>query len=229
MSDTARVHRQFGEGPLARVAATVYLLLVVELLLVLTTAPGLVVLVLLDRDASNLPLVAACALPVGPALSAALFALRHWRPDLTDPRPAAQFWRGYRLNLAAVLRIWVPLLILLTIVAVNLAHRDIAGVPPWWSGLLVLLGAVALLWGANALVISSLFEFRAADVARLAAYYLIRRPGVTLGNAGVIVAAVALTALASEAVLLLLGSVLSVVLLAACRPMTTEIRDRFTA
>jgi uncharacterized membrane protein YesL len=204
-------------------------MLVVETLLVLTIAPGLVVLVLLDRDASNLPLVGACALPLGPALSAALFALRNWRPDLTDLRPAAQFWRGYRLNVGAVLRIWVPLLILLTIVAVNLAHHDIAGVPAWWAGLLVLLGAVALLWGVNALVITSLFAFRASDVARLAAYYLIRRPGVTLGNAGILLAAVALIALASEAVLLLLGSVLAVALLAACRPMTREIRDRFTA
>ena len=54
MPDTLQ---QFGTGLLSRVAARVYSLIVVELLLLLTTVPGLVLLVLLDRDASNLPLV----------------------------------------------------------------------------------------------------------------------------------------------------------------------------
>src|SRR5258705_8120945 len=70
MSDAAAAQRQFGEsvtssdvaglqGPLARAAAVVYTLPVVELLLLLTTAPGLILLILLDRDASNVPLAAA--------------------------------------------------------------------------------------------------------------------------------------------------------------------------
>ncbi|MFG3300376.1 hypothetical protein [Micromonospora chersina] len=83
---------RFGEGPLSRAAALVHTLLVVELLLVLTTAPGLVALALLDRDVSNLPLVALCAVPLGPALSAAVYALHHQRPDLTDLHPA-RLWR----------------------------------------------------------------------------------------------------------------------------------------
>ena len=93
----SRAGREFGEGPLARVAALVYSLLTIESLLLLTTLPGLIPLVLLDRDASNAPLAVACAIPLGPALSAALFALRQHKPDLTDLKPAAQFWRGYRL------------------------------------------------------------------------------------------------------------------------------------
>src|SRR4051812_29804719 len=68
--DAVGAGRQFGVGPLARAAAFVHTLLVVELLLLATTVPGLVPLVLLDRDASNVPLAAACALPLGPAVSA---------------------------------------------------------------------------------------------------------------------------------------------------------------
>ena len=64
-----RTRREFGEGPLARVAALVYSLLAIELLLLLTTLPGLIPLVLLDRDASNAPLAVACTIPLGPALS----------------------------------------------------------------------------------------------------------------------------------------------------------------
>jgi hypothetical protein len=221
--------RQFGEGPLSRVAALVYTLLVVEFQLLLTILPGLALLILLDRDASNIPLAAACALPLGPALSAALYALHHRRADLTELRPAAAFWRGYRLNALAALRIWVPWLAWMTIVAVNLAHLSAAGVPGWWGVLLVLVAVAATLWMVNALVILSLFEFRAIDVARLAAYFLAATPGVTVGSACVGIVAVGATTIASEAVTALLGSVLALALLRTCHPMIAKIRAEFTA
>ena len=75
MGEAARPRPGFGEGPLSRAAALVYTLIVVELLLLATTLPGLVPLVLLARDVSNAPLAALCLLPLGPALSAALYAL----------------------------------------------------------------------------------------------------------------------------------------------------------
>ena len=206
-----------------RFAARVYTLLVVEVLLVATTAPGLVLLVALDRS-----LVTALGLlPVGPALSAALYALHRQPADLADLRPAAAFWRGYRLNARAALRIWAPLVAVLAVVAVSLLHRDAAGVPVWWSGLLVLLAAAATLVAVTALVIASLFVFRPADVLRLAAHFLAARPAVTLGTAGVLLAALAVTVLLSEAVLLLLASTLAAALLAVSRPMIAGITERF--
>lgn len=230
MSDavTAR-RREFGEGPLSRAVALVYSLLVVELLFLLTAVPGLVPLIGLGRDASNLPLVAVCALPLGPALAAALYALHHHRGDLTDLRPAAAFWRGYRINVWAVLRIWLPLLVWLTIVAVNLAYFTAAAVPRWWAVLLVIVAVAATLWGANALVITSLFAFRARDVARLAAYFLVRTRSVTLGTASLLIVAAGVTVAFSDMVLALLGSVFALTLLRTCRPMITAIREEFTA
>ena len=228
MTVTTGARRQFGEGPLARAAALVHTLLVVEALLLVTTAPGLVALVLLDRDASNLPLAALCAIPLGPALCAAVYALHHRRLDLTDLHPAAAFWRGYRLGAAGVLRLWIPWLAWVTILGVNLAHLRGAGLPGWWAVPLVLVAVVATLWVANALVITSLFAFRTVDVARLAAHFLARTPAVALGNAGLLVAAVAVTALSSEAVLALLGSLLAAALLRTSRPMTTMVQREFT-
>src|SRR5262249_27529762 len=146
---------------------------IVELLLLVTTVPGLAPLMLLERHPSNLPLVALCLLPVGPALSAALYALRHRSTDLTDLRPAVAFWRGYRGNVVGVLKLWVPLLAWLTIVAVNLANFGAAGVPVWWAVIMVVIAVVATLAGINALIATSLFSFRARDVARLGLYFLV--------------------------------------------------------
>jgi uncharacterized membrane protein YesL len=221
--------RRFGTGPLSRLAARTYTLLAVEALLVVTAVPGLLLLVVLDRDASNIPLVALSALPAGPALSAALYALHRQPADLTDLKPAAAFWRGYRLNARAALRIWVPLLAVLSVVAVSLAHPDAAGVPVWWSVALVVIASAAVLIAVTALVIVSLFEFRPRDVLRLAVHFTAGRPAVTLGTAGLLLAAAAVTLLASEAVLLLLASVFAAALLTVTRPMITGITERFVA
>lgn len=221
--------REFGAGPLAQVAAVVYTVLVVELLMLATAAPGLMLLVLLDRSPSNLPLVALCAVPLGPALSAALYALHHRRADLTELRPAAAFWRGYRANVLGVLKVWVPLLVWLTILALNLTYFRAAGVPGWWAVLLVLVAVAASLWGLGALVITSLFAFRVTDVARLSLYFLAHTPGVAFGNACLLVVAVAVVVLLTEVVLALLGSLFALALLRNSRPVIAQIRQEFTA
>ncbi|MEJ3746164.1 hypothetical protein WEI85_23105 [Actinomycetes bacterium KLBMP 9797] len=229
MAEPTATRRQFGDGPLSQAAAWVYTLLVVELLLVLVAGPGLVPLVLLDRDASNAPLAALCAVPLGPAVAAAAYALHHRRGDLTDLRPAAAFWRGYRSSLRGALLVWVPYLAWLTVIAIGLANFRATGLPGWWAVLLVLIALAATLWCANALMVTALFAFRAVDVARLALYFLVRRPGVTIGNAGLLAVAAGVTALGSEAVLALLGSLLIFLYVLACRPMTAEIQEEFTA
>jgi hypothetical protein len=221
--------RAFGSGPLARASALVYTLLVTEGLLLLTSAPGLVPLLLLGGSASNLPLDAACLVPVGPAASAALFALWRRSGDLADLRPAAAFWRGYRLNVAAVLRLYVPWLAVMTMVAIGLAHGRAAGVPGWWRVLLVVIAVVGTLWLANAMVITSLFAFRVVDVARLAAYFLGKTPLVALGNAGVLIAGALVTAFGTEPVAMLLAVVGCLALLISSRPMIEQVKEQFTA
>ncbi|MGH3262585.1 MAG: hypothetical protein ACRDNS_11360 [Trebonia sp.] len=219
----------FGTGPLSRAAALVYTLLVTEGLFLVTALPGLVPLLLLDRDASNLPLDALCLLPAGPAASAALFALHRRQSDAADLHPAATFWRGYRLNAAAALRVFVPWLVIATMVAMTLAHRRADGVPGWWLVLLVVIAIAATLWLVNALVITSLFAFRTVDIARLAAYFLGRTPLVTLGNVGILLGAALITAYGTEALAALLVSVLGLLLLNSSRAMTERVRKEFTA
>ncbi|WP_344076329.1 hypothetical protein [Luedemannella helvata] len=221
--------RQFGEGPLSRATALIYTLVIVEGLLVLTAAPGLAVLLFLDRDASNLPLVALCALPVGPALSAAVYALHHRSADITDLQPAAAFWRGYRLNAVGALKVWVPGLAWLTIVAVTLANFRATGLPLWWAVLVALTGAATALWLVNALVITSLFAFRGRDVARLAAYFLFRKLGVTVSNACLLIVAGGVVFASSEAVLALFGSLFVAMLVLGARPLFEVVRQEYTA
>ncbi|MEV0895462.1 hypothetical protein [Actinoplanes sp. NPDC049802] len=227
MTSAAGSWERFGTGALSRTAALVHNLLVVELLLRVTTLPGLVATAL-DRDVSNLPLVALCALPAGPALSAALYALHHRGSDLTDLRPAAAFLRGYRMNAGGALLVWGFWLGWITVLAVNLANLGASGLPGWWVVPMTLVGAGTTLWMLNALVITSLFAFRARDVARLAAYLLFRAPGVSLGNACLVVVVLGGVLAGSEAVVALAGSLLALALLSNSRRLIAVVRKEFT-
>ncbi|MFD5713185.1 hypothetical protein ACFWHW_22835 [Streptomyces pharetrae] len=219
----------FGAGPLSRAAALVHTLVTVEALLLLTAAPGLAGLLLLGPDPSNLPLAALCLLPLGPAASAAVYALHHRSGDLTELHPARTFRRGWRLNAVPALKLWTPLLGWLTLIAFTLTHFWATGLPGWWAALLALTGAGSLLWGAHALLLTSLFTFRARDTARLAAWFLLRHGRTTLAALSLLVLAAALTALLTEALPALLAAPLLLSLLHAGRPVLAETEKEFTA
>ncbi|CAL9602801.1 hypothetical protein SUDANB108_05491 [Streptomyces sp. enrichment culture] len=219
----------FGTGALSRACALVHTLLTVEALLLLAASPGLAGLLLLGPDPANLPLAAPCLLPLGPALSAALYALHHRTRDLTDLHPARAFVRGWRLNARPALALWTPLLAWLTVIAFTLTHFAATGLPGWWAVLLAGIGTGSLLWGAHALVLTSLFTFRARDTARLAAYFLLRHGRATLAAASLLVLTAALTALLTEALPALLAAPLLLSLLHGSRTVITETRQEFTA
>lgn len=219
----------FGTGALSRASALIHTVLTVEALLLVTASPGLAGLLLLGPDPANLPLAALCLLPLGPSLSAALYALHHRSRDLTELHPARAFLRGWRLNAVPALKLWTPLLAWLTVIAFTLTHFTATGLPGWWALLLAAIGAGALLWGAHALVLTSLFAFRARDTARLAGYFLFRHGRATLAAASLLILTAALTALLTEALPALLAAPLLLSLLHGSRTVITETQEEFTA
>jgi hypothetical protein len=220
--------RQFGEGPLSVVASFIYTLLVVGFCLVLASAPSIALLAYLAQDISNVPLAAASMVPVGPAVSAAVYALHHRRRDLTQLRPFRQYWYAYRLNVLAVLPVWLIGLAWLTIVGVTLANFWASGFPRWYAVLLLLIAMVAALWTSNAIVISSLFTFRVRDVIRLAWEMIPRVPRATLGTAGVIAGAALFAYATSELLLVVVGVIFVLILVNASRPMVELVTAEYT-
>jgi hypothetical protein len=220
--------REFGEGVLGRATALVYWHLIVELLLVVAVLPGVLGSLLLERTPGNTVLFALCLVPVGPAVSAGLFALRD-RTGAEGLTPASSFWRGYRLNWADALRVWVPALVVGVVVVLGLANVGAGGVPGWYAGVLVVVGAGLALWTMNALVIVSFFGFRTRDSVRLAAHYLGARPLVTLGTLSLLVLAGGIVVLTTEAVFALIAVVWLALVLRNAGPLVADVERRFTA
>ncbi|MET9762576.1 hypothetical protein ABZ016_26575 [Streptomyces sp. NPDC006372] len=219
----------FGTGALSRASALIHTVLTVEALLLLAASPGLAGLLLLGPDPANIPLAALCLLPLGPALSAALYALHHRSRDLTELHPARAYLRGWRLNAVPALKLWAPLLAWLTLITFTLTHFSATGLPGWWALLLAAIGTGSLLWGAHALVLTSLFTFRTRDTARLAAYFLFQHGRATLAAASLLILTAALTALLTEALPALLAAPLLLSLLHGSRTVITETQEEFTA
>ncbi|GEL46192.1 hypothetical protein CHO01_13080 [Cellulomonas hominis] len=219
---------EIGAGPLARAASVVHWYLVVDVLMVLVAAPGLVVTALLAPAASNAPLVVLAALPVGPALAAGLYA---WQVADTDRdlSPARHVARGLRRNTVDALRLWVPALAVLAVVAANVALNRSAGLPRALVGVSLLLALVVGLWLANATVIVARFSFRTRDTARLAAYSLFRHPGTALATASLLVVATGLLVLLGEWALLPTAGAFAWWLHRHSRALRADIEERFTA
>lgn len=213
---------------LGRFATPVYWYLVVAAGFVLAAGPGLVASALVAPVVSNIPLFALCAVPYGPAFSAALYALRDGtRGD--DHNPWPRYWRGWRLNVIDVLWVWVPALAVGALIGIGIAFGPAGGVASVFIVISWIVLLFVALWTVFAIVIASLFSFRARDILRLALYYMAGRPLATLGFASLLVLAVAVVFFASGWALALLASVFAGLALFTARPVIRDIRERFVA
>ena len=203
------------DSVVGRACALAHRLLMVGVWTAVTCSPTVAAGLALGGDASNVPLLAMTALPVGPAVAAAVHTLRAHRPDLADLHPSADFRHGLRVSAVPALRVWAPFLALLTVLAINLTHLEVAGVPGWWAVPLMLITVAACLWVAVALVLTAVTGGPAGQVARRAADTLMHRPGVTLTVAALLVVAATVTLAWSEAALLIAAPVLLLALLRA--------------
>lgn len=217
-----------GDGILARGAVVGYRFLVLEVVMLVSLAPSLVLATALDRDPSNLPLLVLALLPAAPALSAAVSVLAH-PEEIADLATGRRYRQAYRANAVGVLRLWGPLVLVLGVVAISLAHLDVAAVPTWWGGALVVVALLGAVWGMNALVITSLFDFRTRDVARLAADLLGRRPLTSLKHLSLLVLLAGTTYLTSDVVPVLLAPLVAAVLLSSSSRLRTDITQELLA
>jgi hypothetical protein len=203
------------------------LFLAVGALLLLATAPTVILLALLAGEGGGAPaaLAVLSTVFVGPALSATLYALGDKARD-DGLAPVAAFVKGYRLNVADVLKLWVPALAVLAVLTFTLVNQ--AGQAPAWA-IGVGIGAVVIIVLAlvQCTVIASFFVFRAADVAKLGLYFLGRLPRVSLLVLVLLAVAAAVAFFMAPVVLAILGVLWAAALLQIERPMLAEVRLRF--
>ena len=185
---------------------------------------------LLLGPASNLPFIALACVFLAPALSAGLYSVRaRYTAQDDDLGPARAFWRGYAQNWRDVLRLWVPSLVVLGIIAFSLAHADAAGIGALYRGVLIVIATVVLVWALHTIAISTFFSFRARDVARLAAYHAIMMWRTTFGVLALLIVAGAAVWWLTEVALVAIGGLWTWFWYQNEKPMFTSIWEHFTS
>lgn len=212
-------------GLFLEITEGIYWFLVVDVLLVLASAPTLLLWTMLGTGWLTALWFMLAALPMLPAVAAGLYACRAWRED-RELIPARHFLRGYRLNALDSLKVGAPLLLVLGVLGVNLTQGGSAGAGALGAVFLVL-GAVALLLLVRVLSIVSTFSFRSIDIFRLAAFTLLMRPLATLALLSLGVLALGIILVVGEFLLLVTASLLAFALWAAERPVAQLLTEQF--
>lgn len=220
-------HVSTGTGPLTQLAQAVYQHAALAMCLVAGCAPTVLVLTLLTSTPANVPFFVLAQLPVAPALSAGLFAVRGWRAD-PDKDPFVLFWRGCRQNTGDVLRWWVPALLAAAVLAVNVWASDTVPAAQLLRLPAVVLGVVLCLWSGQMLVVTTFFSFRTRDAARVAAVMLASQWRVTLAHVSLLVVAVGITTFGFDVLLALAAWALVSMLELVSRPVVVDVTERFT-
>ena len=218
---------EVGKSAFGRMTAMIYWIVVLEIMFLVTISPGLIVSFFLSPDLSNLPLFAVCMLPVGPSLSALVFAWRRRQMDL-DLSPASRFWRGYRINIVDVLKWWVPFLILVGLGSFVATHLSLTFLPEGSVWIFIVLGVLACLWAAHMFIVTSIFSFRTRDAARLSVYFFFRCFPATLLYLSLLVVCFALTYLVGIWLPVLTGSILAAMYVRAAHVEMYLVTDQFT-
>lgn len=217
---------EIGQGILSRMTATTYRLMVLAAFLILMCAPTLLVWTLLGANSANIGFFVIAMLPVGPALSAAIYGLRAWSlsPDLS---PARALWRGYKLNFRDTMKWWTVVVAVSTVLLVNVAFADAVAFGSVLRPVGIVLLVLISVWSAHVLIIASLFSFRSRDSMRIAAVQLFSTWRVSLGVLSLLVVAVATVQLGSELALLLLAWAFMGVLWLMAQPLIADVTRKF--
>ncbi|MEW1808115.1 DUF624 domain-containing protein [Pseudarthrobacter sp. NPDC080039] len=218
---------EYGAGPLFRAAGTVAGVMTGSALLVLANV--LPVAALLAAPFTGFWLVLPALVPAGPALVACTYAFNRMLGG-HEGQVYRDFVRGYRMNVGQALQVWLPYLLVLAVIAVNLAGLPSLGpaAPAFRLALLVLALLVATA-GLQALLLLSRFSFRTRDLHRLSLYSFSARKRASLGNAGILFVTGTLLLMTTTYLLpLLAGAVVFLVCLNS-RPLLVLVEEKFTA
>jgi hypothetical protein len=200
---------------------------VLEAQLLLATFPTTLAVLLLDRDASNLPLFVIALIPVAPALVAGVEAVRAAAAD-PDLAPGRHFLPAYRRDLVPTLRWAVPAAVALALLSFNLTHLAAVDGGEALRPVILLLAMAIVVWGGHMVVLTAVFRFRTADAARIAVVQIVPRWGFSLGVLSLLVIAGFLVLVASEILLLLLLWAFVAMIALMARPVLDDVTRRFT-
>lgn len=226
MEATRGKGQAFGDGLLTQVSNTVYRWLVLAVGTAASALPAVLAASWLAPTVRNLPWFIAVALPLVPAIAAGSHAALTWRTS-DEVEPVGDLWRGWRVGARGVVRWWLPVLLVGTVLVVDLAFAErVAGGQALRLPAMVALVLLAVL-SCHLVVVTTSFNLRTRDALRIALHALGAHWRFSLYALSLLVAMSGIVIVASPAAGLLLAWAFVLLLTRAGDGLRADVRHRF--
>ncbi|TWD98858.1 uncharacterized protein DUF624 [Neobacillus bataviensis] len=220
--------REFGEGTLFSVTNYIYWLLMTNIYFVLCNVIFLFFFMTLEPTFSNITIYFIALILTGPSVSALFYSMGKLIRE-KELSPLRDFFHGYKINFKDTMRFWLPLLLVLYILFVDLQYfNSNPSVLNHILSVVFFIGIiVTLIFMMYAFLINAGFNFRLKDIWKLSIYYSFKKVKVTFGNISIVIITLFLTTITSNFFILFTASVVCYVFLLNSREVLEDLKLNF--
>ncbi|MBT2657130.1 YesL family protein [Bacillus sp. ISL-18] len=220
--------REFGEGTLFSITNHVYWLVMTNIYFVISNAIFLIFFMTLQPTFSNITIYFLALILTGPSISALFYSIGKLIRE-KELSPLRDFFHGYKMNFKDTMKFWLPLLLVLYILFVDLQYfNSNPSVPHHILSVIFFIGIlITMIIMMNSFLINAGFKFRLKDICKLSIYYSFKKVKVTFGNIGIIIISLFLTTITSNFFIVFMASVVCYVFLLNSRDLLEDIKVNF--
>ena len=221
-------NKAFGEGILYTITNHIYALLMTNIYFVLTNIICLFFFVSLEPVFSNITLYFLALIPTGPAISALIYSIRKLIRE-KELSPLKDYFHGYKLNFKDTMKFWLPLLLLLYILIVDIHYFN--SNPSIVNTILAVIFFIAIILAVviamNGFLIVSGYNFRFKDLWKLSIFYSFTKVKITFGNISIVIITLFFLTVTSYFLLLFIGSLICYLFLLNSKGLLEDIQVNF--
>jgi uncharacterized membrane protein YesL len=218
----------FGEGILFGVTNHIYALFMTNIYFVLCNIICLFFFITLEPTFSNITIYFLALIPTGPAITALFYSIGKLIRE-KELSPLHDFIHGYKINFIDTMKFWLPLLLVLYILIVDLHYfNSNASTINSVLSVVFLVGIIlTMVISMNAFLIIAGFKFRFKDLWKLSVYYSFKKVKITFGNISIVIITLFLLSVTSSFLLLFIASLICNAFLLNSKGLFEDIQLKF--
>ncbi|MBA4493481.1 DUF624 domain-containing protein [Paenactinomyces guangxiensis] len=220
--------KEFGDGLLFRLTNYIYCLLMTNIYFVLSNMIFLFFFMTLKPSFSNITIYFLALTLTGPSISALLYSIGKLIRE-KELSPLKDFFHGYKINFKDTMKFWLPLLLVLYILFVDLQYFNAN--PSTINNVLsavFLIGIILMIiLSMYAFLINAGFKFRLKDIWKLSIYYSFKKVKITFGNLGIVIISMFLTSIISDVLIVCIPSLVCYLFMLNSKEIMEDIKVNF--
>lgn len=218
----------FGEGLLFGVTNHIYALFMTNIYFVLSNIICLFFFMTLEPTFSNITIYFLALIPTGPAITALFYSIGKLIRE-KELSPLHDFVHGYKINFKDTMKFWLPLLLVLYILIVDLHYfNSNQSIINNILSIVFLIGIVLIMiLSINAFLIIAGYKFRLKDIWKLSVYYSFKKVKITFGNISIVIISLFLLSVTSKFLFLFIASLICYSFLLNSKGILEDVKQNF--